>query len=174
VSSRSPGKRSFLDRYLAVLPFAIAALALLSLLLWEASIRRTPTIATDEFEWTQISRAIAATGHAARRGEPIGFKSLYAFLIAPFWWLHSVSAAYTAIKYANTFVMALAAIPTYLLARTMVSTRAAAIAGLAVLCTSAFFYAGFLLPEVLAYPTFVVCAWASVRALAGGSRRRSR
>ena len=69
-----------------------------------------------------------------------------------------MSAAYTAIKYANTVVMALAAIPTYLLARTMVSTRAAAIAALAVLCTSAFFYAGFLLPEVLAYPTFVLCA----------------
>ena len=171
MSSPAPGKRSFLDRYLAVLPFAIAALALLSLLLWEASIRRTPTIATDEFEWTQISRAIAATGHAARRGEPIGFKSLYAFLIAPFWWLHSVSAAYTAIKYVNTVVMALAAIPTYLLARTMVSTRVAAIAALAVLCTSAFFYAGFLLPEVLAYPTFALCAWVSIRALAGGGRR---
>jgi hypothetical protein len=170
VSSPAPGKRSFLDRYLAVLPFAIAALALLSLLFWEASTRRTPTIATDEFEWTQISRAIAATGHAARRGEPIGFKSLYAFLIAPFWWMHSVGAAYAAIKYANTVVMALAAIPTYLVARTMVSIRAAAIAALAVLCTSAFFYAGFLLPEVLAYPTFALCAWVSIRALAGAGR----
>ncbi len=171
MSPGPPGKRSILDRYLATLPFAIAALALLSLLFWEASIRRTPTIATDEFEWTQISRAIAATGHAARRGEPIGFKSLYAFQIAPFWWLHSVSAAYAAIKYADTVVMALSAVPTYLLARTMVSARAAAIAALAVLCTSAFFYAGFLLPEVLAYPTFALCAWVSVRALAGGGRR---
>ena len=164
-------ERSFLDRLLAVLPFAIAALALLSLAsLVEAWSRKTPWIFTDELEWTQISRAIAATGHAARRGEPIYFKSLYAFVIAPFWWIHSTSAAYAAIKYANAVVMSLAAIPTYLLARMMVSRRAAAIAGLAVLCTSAFFYAGFLLPEVLAYPTFVLCAWVSVRALAGGGR----
>ncbi len=67
--------------------------------------------------------------------------------------------------------MALVAIPTFLIARTMVSTRAAAVAALASLCTTAFFYAGFLLPESLAYPTFMVCAWVTIRALAGGGRR---
>lgn len=171
MSSPPPAERSFLDRYLALLPYAVAVLALLSLLFWEAAIRRTPTIGTDEFEWAQISRAIAATGHAARRGEPIGFKSLYAFLIAPLWWIHSVGAAYAAIKYVNTIVMALTAIPTYLIARTMVSTRAAAIAAIASVCTTALYYAGFLLPEVLAYPMFALCAWASIRALSGGGRR---
>ncbi len=171
MSSPTPAERSFFDRYLAVLPFVIAALALLSLLFWEAAIRRTPTISTDEFEWAQLSRAIAATGHAARRGEPIGFKSLYAFLIAPCWWIHSVGTAYGAIKYLNTVVMSLTAIPTYLLARTMVSTRAAAVAALGALCTTALYYAGFLLPEVLAYPTFAFCALLSIRALAGGGRR---
>ena len=54
---------------------------------------------TDELEWTQISRSIAATGHAARRGEPIYFKSLYALrdravLVDPL-----DAAAYAAIKY---------------------------------------------------------------------------
>ena len=67
----------------------------------EAWSRKTPWIFTDELEWTQISRSIAATGHAARRGEPIYFKSLYAYLIAPVWWIHSTSAAYSAIKYAE-------------------------------------------------------------------------
>ena len=56
-------------------------------------------------------------GHAARRGEPIFFKSLYAYLIAPFWWIHSTETAYAAIKYVNAVVMTLAAVPTYLLAR---------------------------------------------------------
>jgi hypothetical protein len=164
-------QRSLLDRYLAAFPVVVAVLALLALLFWEASIRRTPTINTDEFEWTQISRAIAATGHAARRGEPIGFKSLYAFLIAPAWWLHATGAAYAVAKYVDTIVMALAAVPTYLLARTLVPRRAAVVAALASVCTTALYYAGFLLPEVLAYPTFALGAWVTVRALSGDGRR---
>jgi hypothetical protein len=166
-----PAERTALDRFLALIPLAVGLLALLSLLLWEASIRRSPTVFSDELEWAQLSRAIAATGHAARRGEAIHFKSLYAFVIAPCWWIHSTSSAYTAIKYVNTIVMALAAVPTFLIARTMVSRRAAAVAAVASLCTSAFFYAGFLVPESLAYPTFALCAWVSIRALAGGGRR---
>ena len=171
MTSPQPIERTLLDRFLALIPLAVAALALLSLLFWEAAIRRTPTVFSDELEWAQLSRAIAATGHAARRGEPIHFKSLYAYLIAPCWWIHSTSAAYATVKYLNTVVMALAAIPTFLLARTMVSARVATVAALAALCTTALFYAGYLLPEVLAYPTFALCAWVSIRALSGAGRR---
>lgn len=164
-------ERTLLDRFLAAIPFAVAALAVLSLLLWEAAARKTPTIFGDELEWSQLSRAIAATGHAARRGDPTPFKSLYAYFIAPWWWIHSTSAAYSAIKYVDTLAMSLAAVPTYLLARTMTSRRLAALAALASLCTSAMYYAGFLIPETIAYPWFALCAWVSVRALAGGGRR---
>jgi hypothetical protein len=169
--STPPDQKSLLDRYLAAVPFVVATLAVLSLLFWQAAIRKSPTIFTDELEWSQLSRAIASTGHAARRGEPFAFKSLYAYVIAPGWWIHSTSSAYTAIKYLNTIVMALTAVPVYLLARTMVSKRIAAIAALASLCTTALFYAAFLIPEVLAYPTFVLCAYVSIRALAGAGRR---
>ena len=164
-------QRTLLDRFLVLIPLAVAILALLTLLFWEAAIRRTPTIFTDELEWSQISRAIAATGHAARRGEPTSFKSLYAFLIAPCWWIHPTTAAYSAIKYLNTVVMSLTAVPVFLVARTLVSTRWALAAALASLCTTALYYAAFILPEVLAYPTFMLCAWVSIRALAGGGRR---
>jgi hypothetical protein len=169
--STPPAERSLLDRYLAAIPFVVAALALLSLLFWQASIRRTPTIFTDELEWSQLSRAIADTGHAARRGEPFAFKSLYAYLIAPGWWIHSTSSAYVAIKYLNTVVMALTAVPVYLLARLLVPKRIALIAALASLCTTALYYAAFLIPEVLAYPTFALGAYVTIRALAGGGRR---
>jgi hypothetical protein len=169
--STPPAERSLLDRYLAAIPFVIAAIALLSLLVWQAASRKTPTIFTDEFEWTQLSRAIADTGHAARRGEPFAFKSLYAYLIAPGWWLHSTSSAYAAIKYLNTFVMALTAVPVYLLARTLVPKRIALIVALASLCTTALYYAAFLIPEVLAYPTFALGAYVSIRALTVRSRR---
>jgi hypothetical protein len=166
-SNRTTG----LDRFLEIVPFAAAALVVLMIMYWLAARRSTPTIFTDELEWAQLSRAIAASGHAAQRSEPTSFKSLYAFLIAPCWWLHSTAATYTAIKYVNTTVMATAAVPVYLLARQLVSVRAACVAAVGALCTSAFFYAPLLLPEVLAYPTFCLCAYASVRALSGDGRR---
>ena len=164
-------ERSALDRFLAAIPYAVASLALLSLLFWEASIRRTPTIFSDELEWSQISRAIAATGHAARRGEPIGMKSVYALVLAPFWWIHSTGAAYAAIKYVNTVLMALAAVPTYLLARMFVARGLAFATALAAACTTALYYAPFVIPEVVAYPTFALGAWLSIKALAGAGRR---
>ena len=163
-------ERTALDRFLAVVPVASAALVILMILFWEAAVRKTPTIFVDELKWAQLSRAIATTGHAAQRGEPASFKSLYSFLIAPCWWLGSTGAAYTAIKYLNLVVMASAAVPIAYLARRLVSPTAAVVAGLGTLCTSAFFYAPFLLPEVLAYPTFCLCAYLCVRALAGDGR----
>ena len=116
-----PKRRSFVDRLLAVFP--VVALVLLVLVFYavEAWSRKTPWVFTDELEWTQLSRSIAHSGQAARRGEPIYFKSIYAYLIAPFWWIHSTAAAYSAIKYANAVMMALAAVPTYLLARMLVT-----------------------------------------------------
>jgi Dolichyl-phosphate-mannose-protein mannosyltransferase len=160
-----------LDRFLAAIPVAAAALAILMILVWEAAVRKTPTIFVDELKWAQLSRAIAETGRAAQRGEPASFKSLYSVLIAPCWWLSTTGAAYTAIKYVNVVVMSCAAIPVYFLARRLVSPTAATIAALGTLCTSALFYAPFLLPEVLAYPTACACAWLCVRALAGDGRR---
>jgi hypothetical protein len=162
--------RTALDSFLAAVPVAVAALVVLMILFWEASVRKTPTIFTDELKWAQLSRAIAHTGHAAQRGERTSFASLYAVLIAPTWWLHSTSAAYTAIKYLNVTVMAAAAAPVYLLARRLVSPRGAAVAAIGTICAPALYYAPLLLPEVLAYPTFCACAYVCVRALAGDGR----
>ena len=161
-----PRERTFLDRALAAIPLVGLGLLVLSFYGIEAWTRKTPWLFTDEVEWTQISRAIASTGHAARRGEPVFFKSFYAYLIAPFWWIHSTHAAYTAIKFLNAFVMSLAAIPTYLLARMLVSKRAALVAGLLAIAIPGMSYATTIIPESLAYPWFALTAWLSVRALA--------
>ena len=112
-------------------------------------------------EWTQISRSIAATGHAARRGQPVSFKSIYAILIAPFWWIHSTAVAYAAIKYANVVIMTFAAVPTYLLARMLVSRRGAIAAALLAVAVPAMSYVTTIIIEVAAYPYY---------ALARGSR----
>jgi hypothetical protein len=163
-----PGSRSrsLLDRAFAVVPIAGLALVVITFYCVEAWTRKTPWVFTDELEWTQISRAIEETGHSARRGEPIYFKSLYAFVIAPFWAIDSTATAYAAIKYANAVLMTLAAIPTYLLARMMLPKRTALVVAVLAVCIPGMAYATSLIPEVIAYPWFALCAWLVVRALA--------
>jgi Predicted membrane protein (DUF2079). len=160
-----------LDRFLAAIPVMVAVLVLLALLLWEAAGLKTPIVFGDELEWSMISRSIAHTGsrRAPRRADRLPL--LLRVLIAPLWWLSSTNTSYTGIKYVQTIVMALAAVPVYFLARTLVSTRWATAVALGTLCTSAYVYAPLILPEALAYPTFMLCAYVSVQALAGRGRR---
>jgi hypothetical protein len=165
-----PARRTFVDRLLAAIPVVALALAVLAFYAVEAWSRKTPWVFSDELEWTQLSRSIAHTGHAARRGEPIYFKSVYAYLIAPFWWIHSTAAAYTAVKYANAVLMSLAAVPSYLLARTLVSRRGALVVAVGSVAVPGMAYATSIVPDVVAYPYYALCSWLAVRALR--SRRR--
>ena len=137
----------------------------------EAALRKTPWVFTDELEWTQISRAIASSGHAARRGQPVFFKSLYAYLIAPAWWVHSTATAYALIKGLNSVVMCLTAVPTYLLARMLLPRRAAVAVAALTIAIPAMSYAASIIPEPLAYPWFALAAWLAVRALVRPGRR---
>jgi hypothetical protein len=139
----------------------------------EASLRRTPWLFTDELEWTQLSRAIAATGHAARRTEPHSFESLYSFLIAPAWWIHSTASAYAAVKYINAVVMCLTAVPAFLLARMLVSRGAALAVALLSIAIPAMAYATSIVPESLAYLWFTAGALLAVRLLAAPSVGRA-
>jgi hypothetical protein len=163
--SQAPA-RSVSARLFAALPACGIAIAALTFYLVEAWTRKTPWVFTDELEWSQISRAIADTGHAARRGQPIFFKSLYAYVIAPCWWLHSTASAYAAVKYVNAIVMSLAAIPTYFLARMYVTRRAAAAVAVLSIAIPGMSYAASIVPEVLAYPWYALSSWLIVRCLA--------
>jgi hypothetical protein len=154
-----------IDRVLVFVPVAFAAIALLTLYFVEAWLRKTPWVFTDELEWSQISRAISSTGHPARRGAHVNFKSIYAYLIAPVWWIHSTATAYAVIKYLNAVVMTLAAVPTYLLARMLVSRRTATVVAILSVLIPGMSYAASIVPEVLAYPWYALCSWLIVRAL---------
>ena len=158
-------KRPAFDRVLDAFPIFALAVFMVAFYCVEAWTRHSPWLFSDEIEWTDISRAIAATGHGARRTEPTSFKSLYAFLIAPAWWIHSTHTAYAAIKYINAIVMVATAVPTYLLARMMVARRTAAVAALAAVSIPGMSYATFIVPEPLAYFWFTLGAWLIVRAL---------
>jgi hypothetical protein len=130
-----------------------AYFGLAALYAWQASERKTPTIFTDEIEFTQISRSIAETGRAALRGgEPAPDVSLYAYLAAPAWWLDDVGSAYGAIKVLGVLLMTAAIFPAYALARLVVSRPYALVAAIGTAAAPALAYAPFLVDEPLAYP----------------------
>ena len=165
-------QRSLVDRLVAVFPVLVLALVIFVFYAVEAWSRKTPWIFTDELEWTQISRSIASTGHAARRGDPLYFKSLYAYMIAPAWWIHSTSAAYSAVKYLNAFGSCRSRrSPPYLLARMLVTKRAAVAVAVGTIAVPAMAYVTSIVTDVLAYPYFALCSWLSVRALREGRRK---
>ena len=112
----APVQRTLPDRLLAAVP-------LLSVFLWLSIVyavlawaHQTPWLFGDELELTQLSRAIAATGHAARRGEPHSFDTLWTYVMAPAWRIHNVHTAYATVKYMAVLIMMLTAFPAYALA----------------------------------------------------------
>jgi hypothetical protein len=161
------------ERRTGLLVVAGVAVGVLAFYLVEASLRKTPWLFTDELEWSQLSRAIASTGHAARRGEPHSFESLYSFLIAPAWWIHSTAAAYTTVKTINAITMCLTAVPAYLLARMLVSRGFALAVALLTVSIPAMGYATSIVPEALGYLWFAAAAFFAVRLLAAPSVGRA-
>ena len=155
----------------------LAALPLTSLYLWlsivycvEAWKRVTPWLFTDELEFTQLSRAIAATGHAARRGEPHSFRSLYTVLIAPLWLIHDVSAAFATIKYVDVLVMTSVVFPTYFLARMVTARMPALFAAAGAATIPSLAYSSWIVEETFAYPYAALCFLLIAKALYVRSR----
>ena len=90
--------RTLTDRFLAAVPLLSVFFWLCVLYMWEAWRHGSPWLFGDELQMTQLSRAIAETGHAARRGQPHSFDSLYTYYVAPAWRIHSVRHAYSTAK----------------------------------------------------------------------------
>jgi hypothetical protein len=163
--------RGILDRVYAAVPLASVFVWLCILYAWQARNHVSPWEFTDELELTQISRAIADTGHAARRGQPYSFHSLYTFLTAPAWWLGSTAQAYALVKYIGVFTMTAAVFPAYFLARLIASKRAALFAAAAAGAIPSFAYASMILTEPLAYFWSTLCLFLVAKGLATRGRR---
>jgi len=163
------------ERSAAAARLTAAALGLLfagfaTLYGWQAWRHGTPIIFTDELELTQLSRSIAETGHAARRGEPYSFTSLVTYLWAPFWWIDDVKTAYTAIKLANVAIMTSALFPAYFLARLVASRPAALFAAAGTAAIPALSYSPLLLEEPLAYPWAALSLFLTTKAIVARTR----
>jgi hypothetical protein len=155
VSTTDTKRRATLSRLRPLWPLVVAYVVLGALYAWQASRRDTPTLFSDEIEFTQLSRSIADTGEAtlrARAGQPATNVSLFAYLAAPAWWLSDVHTAYAAIKFLGVALMTAAIFPAYFLARLVVSRPYAIFAAVGAVVAPALSYSPFLVEEPLAYP----------------------
>ncbi len=167
IRARAPGWA----RSDVVVPLFAAYFAFAAYYVWQAWRRETPAIFTDELELTQISRAIAHTGHPARRGVPYHFTSLYPYFTAPAWWLHATQEAFDTIKYLGVLAMTAALFPAYGIARTVVSPRWAIAAAVGAIAAPALSYSPILVEEPLAYLASTVALWLILRATLRPTRR---
>ena len=157
--------RATSDRILAAFPLLSVFFWLGAVYAWQVWRHGSPWLFTDELQFTQLSRAIAETGHAARRGQPHSFDTLYTYLIAPAWRLSSVHHSYDAIRYLNVVVMTAAVFPAYKLARFVVGRRAALFAATAAIVIPSFAYTGLIVEEPLAYTYSTLCLYLVAGAL---------
>lgn len=156
----------FLARFLSAVPLLVLYFALAALYAWQASRRPVPAIFTDELELTQLARAIADTGEPARRGIPYpDIPSLVAYVLAPVWWLGSVSASWATAKLILVLAMTATIFPAYGLARMVVPNWYALAAAGATVAVPALAYAPILVEEPLAYPISTTALWLIARAL---------
>jgi hypothetical protein len=163
-------ERTLADRLLAAAP-------LLSIFLWlcivyavEAWAHGTPWLFGDELELTQLSRSIADTGHAARRGEAHSFDTLWTYLLAPAWLIDNMHTAYTTVKYVAVIVMTLTVFPAYALARLLVGRWPALFAAAASAAIPAMAYSAMIVEEPFAYPYSTLCLFLILRVLIAPTR----
>ena len=157
--------RTWPDRVIAALPLAIVFTWLFFLYVWQSWGHLTPWLFSDELQTAQLSRAIAETGHPARRGEPYGFQSLYNYVIAPAWWIHDTHTAYSVVKTISCLVMTSALFPAYALARLVVAPRYALFAAAGTAAIPAFIYSSMLIAEPAAYFWATLCFYLMAKAL---------
>jgi hypothetical protein len=151
-------------RLQGAIPLLSVYFGLAALYAWQASEHPVPTLYSDEIELMQLSRSIAETGEAARRGDPYGMPTLVAYFLAPVWWLGSATASYAAAKLLLVLAMTATVFPAYLLARLVVPRWYALAAAAAATAVPALAYSPVLVEEPLAYPLATVCLWLIARA----------
>src|SRR2546426_2386492 len=167
---QAPADRSLADRLLAAAPLLRIFLWLCIVYAVEAWAHGTPWLFGDELELTQLSRAIADTGHAARRGEPHSFNSLWTYLMAPAWMIDNLHSAYTTVKYLAVIVMTLTVFPAYALARLLVPRGPALFVAAASGAIPALAYSSLLVEEPLAYFYSTLCLFLILRVLIAPTR----
>jgi len=124
-----------------------------------------PWIMVDELIYSELAKSLASTGHFFVRGHATGtaFGFVYPLLLSPAWKAFSaVPQAYAAAKVINCYVMSLAAVPAYLIARRLVGQWLALLAAALAVAIPSMVYTGTLMTENAFYPLFLLAVLALV------------
>ncbi len=154
---------------------ALAALVLLSAAIRAVASREvtTPWIAPDEMVYGLLGTSLYHRGTLGILGDPSGFLS--AVVPAVFGLplsLPNLELGYSLLKILGAVVMSLAAVPTFLWARTLVSVRWALAAAALTLALPGLAYAGLIMSEVVFYPLLTLAAWSIAAVLEAPTVRR--
>jgi hypothetical protein len=170
--------RARVSRFAVSVPVAVWLVCLVAAatLIQLPFVRRVaaPWVFPDEIIYSELAKNFAATGQFAVRDEPmLSYGVLYSLLIAPAFAIwDSLPDAYAAAKAINALLMALAAVPAYLLARFVLPRGLAFLAAVLAVAVPSTAYSGMLMTENAFYPVFLCAALALVRALERPTRGR--
>ena len=156
-------RRDLASRLQAARPLLVVYFGLAALYAWQASRHPVPTIYSDEIELAWLSRSIAETGEAARRGDPYGLATLVAYFLAPVWWVGSAATGYATAKLLLVLAMTATVFPAYALARLVVPPWYALAAATGAVVVPALAYSPILVEEPLAYPLATLALWLIAR-----------
>lgn len=153
----------------STVPVVLATTVVLSTVLHALLALRSPApwIVPDEIIYSELAKSMAEGGLPAIRDEvSFAYGLGYPALLAPVWAIfEDIPTAYVVAKVLNAFVLSLAAVPAYFLARRFaLETTALLVAALSIAVPS-MLYAGTLMTEVALYPTFVLALLAMTAAL---------
>ncbi len=117
-----------------------------------------PFIFVDELIYSELGRSFAAGGHFLVRDAPDrGYGIVYPILISPAYLVfHRLPDAYAAVKAINSFVMSLAAVPAYLLARRMLTQGPSLVVALLTVAVPSMVYTGTVMTENVFYGLFLL------------------
>ncbi len=132
-----------------------------------------PWILPDELAYGELARSFASTGHFALRGvHTLLYPPGYPALLSPAFAGRGPVAAYEAAKWVNAALMSLTAIPVFLIARRLLSARAALLAVLLTLLVPSMAYTRVLMSENGFFLIFMLAMLAFVRVVEAPTSRR--
>ena len=120
---------------------------------------KAPQILCDEFIHAGIADSLVRHGTYAYRGEPLRYSYTYPLALAPAWSIGTMKSTFELTKATNALLMSLAAVPVFLWTRRLASFGWSLGAAVLVLCMPAFAFAGLVMTENIAFPTFVLALY---------------
>ena len=154
------------------LPVIVAVAAAFRIVLGRA--QTIPAFLGDQIVYTGLAKGIALHGEPLLRGRlQTGYSLLYPLFLSPAYWLAATGAeAFEAAKIMNALAISLTAVPTYFLARRVVSHRWSLLVAALTVAGPWTVYSALTTTESLFYPTFVTFAMALAWMLERPTTRR--